>query len=116
MKTKLIPIMILALLSTIFSGCSTQPVESFFPEGHIDKARYTRTGKVSSTTVEADNFVKTNTEVSAERLTLKHSNLWMPNIEISLEGYRRMRKPDEPKAEPVTTPPPPETAVQVAAK
>jgi ABC-type glycerol-3-phosphate transport system substrate-binding protein len=83
---------VLALAAALaLSGCASIDAESFFPEGKADSARYTRTGKFSSTTVEVEKFVKSPEKTTADRLTLKHSNAWIPNLELVIEGYERKR-------------------------
>lgn len=94
MKTA-IRLAMIAAIASLLSGCATNTADSFFPEGHAAKARYTRTGKFSSTTVEADNFTKTAQKVTADKLRLNHSNAWMPNLELVIEGYERVRNADE---------------------
>jgi hypothetical protein len=86
--------MLLSLLS-LLTGCATRTADDFLPEGKAEKARYVRTGKFSSTTLEADKWEKTPERVTAERLRLNHSNAWMPNVEVVVEGYERVRRPEE---------------------
>ncbi len=90
MKTRLALFLLVAALS---AGCVSSLVDQHLPEGKADKVRYTRTGKFSSTTIEADRFEKTAAHVSAERLTFKHSNAWLPNVELTAEGYSRAVAP-----------------------
>jgi hypothetical protein len=78
----------LAMLATLFlSACAS--FDSQLPEGKAAAFRYVRTGKFSSTTIEAKNFEKTATHVRADTWNVKHSNAWVPNVEITAEGYER---------------------------
>lgn len=103
MKTQGIIVPLLATFCVAsFSGCQhAARVADAIPEGKADSLRYTRTGKFSSTTVEATAWEKTDATVKAEQLHVRHSNAWMPNVEIELKGYERTRKP-ETSAEGVT--------------
>lgn len=80
-------LVIAMLLATLLSGCAS--FDAQLPEGKAAKMRYVRTGKFSSTTIEAENFERTAEAVKAARWTVKHSNAWMPNVEITAEGYER---------------------------
>lgn len=79
---------LLSALCLFFSGCATA-LDSLLPEGQAATVHYTRTGKFSSTTILAENFVKTTTQVKADRISVKHSNAWIPNIEVTATGYTR---------------------------
>jgi hypothetical protein len=81
-----------ALLS---GGCASvaKQIESF-PEGTADSLRYTRTGKFSSTTIEVADWDKNPETVKAAKISVKHSNVWMPNLELTAEGYERKRSPE----------------------
>lgn len=91
MKTKLSLLCALAGL-LLFSGCASF-IDQKLPEGSAAKIRYVRTGKFSSTTIEADNFQKTAAYVKADRITLQHSNAWLPNLTLTAEGYERIIAP-----------------------
>lgn len=75
-------------------GCSSvyDRLDRAIPDGEARKLRATVTGKFSNTIIEADGFKKTEAEVTAERMKERHSNAWLPNLEIEIEGYRRVRK------------------------
>jgi len=82
-----------ALVCISLSACSTvyDRLDASIPNGEARKLRATITGKFSSTTIEADGFKKTASEVTAERMYERHNNAWVPLIEIEIEGYRRSR-------------------------
>ncbi len=80
----------LLLLALLLGGCAS--FDQHLPDGKASKVRYTRTGKFSSTTIEADAFEKTETHVRAQRLSVRHSNAWIPNVEITALDYERVRK------------------------
>lgn len=85
-------IMLTALLSLFGSGCSTAgKILDQIPEGSATSIRYTRTGKFSTTTATVDGWEKTSQKVSADKLTLRHSNAWMPNVEVEMVDYKRDR-------------------------
>lgn len=79
----------MSLLLSVFSFSGCASFDTQLPDGKAAKVRYVRTGKFSSTTIEADNFEKTATHVKAERWHVQHSNAWIPNIEITALGYER---------------------------
>jgi ABC-type glycerol-3-phosphate transport system substrate-binding protein len=81
-------ILLLAALSLGLTGCAS--FDTGLPDGKAANFRYVRTGKFSSTTIEATNFDKTPERVKADRWNVKHSNAWIPNIEITAEGYERV--------------------------
>jgi hypothetical protein len=87
MKLKRLPLSLSLCLAFFFSGCAS--FDSQLPEGKAAAFRYVRTGKFSSTTIEAKNFEKTATHVRADTWNVKHSNAWVPNVEITAEGYER---------------------------
>lgn len=85
-------------LSLALAGCVLpRNVDAKLPQGHAAKVTATITGKFSNTNIEAENFVKTPDKVTADRIHFKHSNAWVPNVEITFEGYERERTPDEKK-------------------
>jgi uncharacterized protein YceK len=89
MKTR---IMIALLASLLSSGCSTVgKLVDEIPEGSATRIHYTRTGKFSTTSATVEGWSKTENEVKAERLEIRHSNAWMPNVAIELEDYVRSR-------------------------
>ena len=95
---------ILTLLSVLtiglcFGGCSSiyDRLDKAIPDGEARKLRATVTGKFSSTTIEADGFKKTETEVTAERMYERHNNAWVPLVELEIEGYKRVRKSPQQK-------------------
>lgn len=69
----------------LLTGCAS--LEKQLPEGRADKFRYNRTGKVSSTTIEAVGYEKDAQRIKAQSWSLTHSNIWQPNIQISAENY-----------------------------
>jgi hypothetical protein len=93
MKSKL-QLLILMLIASLFSGCMSR-LDGFVPPITASKLNYTRTGKFSSTTVNAEGLTREGNKVKVEKLTIRHSNAWIPNIEITAEGYERTVKPDE---------------------
>ena len=85
--------LLLLVLAVTATGCTSvyDRLDKSIPEGEARKLRATVTGKFSSTTIEADGFRKTPTEVTAERMFERHNNAWVPLIEIEIEGYKRVR-------------------------
>jgi hypothetical protein len=81
---KLLPLLAVCAV-LLLTGCAS--IEKQLPEGRADKFRYTRTGKASSTTIEAAKYEKDAHRIKAESWSLTHSNLWVPNIQISAENY-----------------------------
>lgn len=76
------------------AGCVSayDRLDRAIPDGEARHLKAVVTGKFSSTTIEAENFVKTPEEVTASRLHQRHSNAWVPLIEITVDGYKRKRK------------------------
>lgn len=93
MKTT-IQLLTLMLLASFLSGCVGK-IDSLVPPITAQKLNYTRTGKFSSTTVAVEGLRHEGDKVKADKLTVHMSNAWIPNIEISAEGYERTIKPDE---------------------
>lgn len=77
----------LAMLSLLFSACAS--FDTHLPQGKAGKVRYVRTGKFSSTTIEAEGYERTATHVRATHWSVKHSNAWIPNVEIEATDYER---------------------------
>lgn len=77
----------LAMFSLLFSACAS--FDTHLPEGKAGKVRYVRTGKFSSTTIEAEGYERTATHVTAAHWSVKHSNAWVPNVEIEATDYQR---------------------------
>lgn len=89
---------ILFALSLALAGCVVpRNVDRLLPEGHATKVTAVVTGKFSNTNIEADNYVKSVDKVTADKIHFKHSNAWVPNVEVTFEGYERARGPDEKK-------------------
>ena len=95
MKKTINALALTALLSLFGSGCASVAKQlDSFPEGSADSLRYTRTGKFSSTTIEVAEWDKNPETVKAGKITVKHSNVWVPNLELTAEGYERKRSPE----------------------
>lgn len=89
MKTlRRLPFVCLVYFVVALSGCAS--FDAQLPNGKADKVRYVRTGKFSSTTIVAEGFEKTPDRVKATHWTVKHSNAWIPNIEIEADNYERV--------------------------
>lgn len=88
---KKLTLIAMLLSSLLLSACAS--FDAGLPNGKADKVRYVRTGKFSSTTIEAEKFEKTDQRVTAGRWSVKHSNAWIPNVEITAEGYERVLVP-----------------------
>lgn len=88
--------MLSVFMSLLASGCSSvgKQVDKL-PQGEAASIHYVRTGKFSSTTIELENFLKDEESVSADVMRVKHSNAWMPNIEITAKGYKRLRSQED---------------------
>lgn len=87
--------LVLVMFLSFLAGCATGPIDKLLPEGSAKHARATYTGKFSSTTVEAENLKKTPEQVTAAKITLKHSNMWVPNVEFTADDYVRNRSAKE---------------------
>lgn len=85
----LVLIVACALLS---GGCATitKQLDSL-PAGSAQEVHYTRTGKFSSTTIIARGYAKDEKQTTVTELSVRHSNAWMPNLEIVAKGYQRIR-------------------------
>lgn len=85
--------LIFILIALSVTGCTsiTRSIDKALPEGRADKVTGTITGKFSSTHVEAEKFVKDSLHVTAEKLHVRHSDYWVPNIELEITGYERVR-------------------------
>lgn len=95
MKKQITSLTLTALLSLFGSGCASVAKQlDTFPEGTADSLRYTRTGKFSSTTIEVAEWDKNLETVKAAKISVKHSNVWVPNLELTAEGYERKRTPE----------------------
>lgn len=91
-------LIVLLTISLALAGCVVpSKIDAKLPQGHATKVTATITGKFSNTNIEAENFVKTADKVTADKIHFKHSNAWVPNVEITFEGYERERTPDEKK-------------------
>lgn len=62
------------------------------PAGSADEVTYTRTGKFSSTQIHVEGWKKDGTQASADVLTVQHSNAWIPNLNFTAKGYKRIRE------------------------
>lgn len=89
MKLLLLLVSILALC-----GCASveQQIDKSIPDGKAKKVTATVTGKFSSTQFTAEDFVKTPEKVTASKLHLRHSDVYVPLIEVEYEDYERERK------------------------
>lgn len=95
MKPKL-QLLTLMLLASLFSGCMNR-IDALVPPITADSLSYTRTGKFSSTTVNVDGLKHDGDKVKAAKITIRHSNAWIPNVDIAVVGYERVLKPGEAK-------------------
>jgi hypothetical protein len=93
MKSKL-QLLALMIIASLFAGCANG-IDGFVPPITASKLDYTRTGKFSSTTVKVEGLKHVGDKVTAERITIQHSNAWIPNVQITAEGYERTIKPSE---------------------
>lgn len=93
MKTTL-QLLTLMIIASLFSGCVGK-LDGFVPPITAQKLNYTRTGKFSSTTVAVEGLRQEGDKVKADKLTIHHSNAWIPNVDITAEGYERTLKPGE---------------------
>lgn len=81
----------LVLASFLSGGCTsiTRQLDAL-PARSAAELHYTRTGKFSSTTIMAKGYNNDGAVTFIEDLTVRHSNAWMPNLEIIAKGYRRI--------------------------
>ena len=96
---RIISLLCVVVFVALMGGCASvyDRLDKAIPEGEARKLRATVTGKFSSTSIEADGFRKTETEVTAERMYERHNNAWVPLVEIEIEGYKRVRKTPQQK-------------------
>lgn len=96
---RIIILLCLVLVALFWGGCASvyDRLDKAIPDGEARKLRATVTGKFSSTTIEADGFKKSETEVTAERMYERHNNAWVPLVELEIEGYKRVRKAPQQK-------------------
>lgn len=94
----------LLLAAFLLGGCAsiTKQLDSL-PAASVDEGRYTRTGKFSSTTIDLKGYSNNGRETTANEISVRHSNQWMPNVEFTAKGYRRIhntpiKKEDPPEA------------------
>lgn len=93
MKTKLL-IALSMILASFFAGCANR-IDGFVPPVTAQKLNYTRTGKFSSTTVNVEGLRRDGEKIHADKVVIRHSNAWIPNVEITAEGYERTLQNDE---------------------
>lgn len=83
------------ILASLFSGCAN--VDKMIPAITAAQLNYTRTGKFSTTTVEAKNLKRETGTLTADEISIRHSNAWMPNVEIKVTGYVRQLNAEDGK-------------------
>lgn len=90
---KTIASIIILAAGLLLGGCAHvfDSIDQNLPEGSAAKVSYTRTGKFSSTTFDADAWEKTPERVSAKRIVMQHTNAWIPNIKVEVLDYERPR-------------------------
>lgn len=92
---KSIASLVLAVLATFaLTACqsATQLMDNAIPDGKAKSVVATVTGKWSSTQFTAENFEKTPDKVKADVLHFRHSDAYVPLIEIEYKGYERERE------------------------
>lgn len=97
MKTRyLLPLS--AGLALVLAGCGTLhgDLRKAIPECNWEEFSATITGKFSSTKISAAGVVKRGEEFTARELHVRHSNAWVPLIEIDATGYKSGPKPAAP--------------------
>lgn len=78
------------LIAFLSGGCTSINKQlDALPAANADEVHYVRTGKFSSTTIVARGFANDGKQTTVNELTVRHSNLWIPNLEIIAKGYRR---------------------------
>lgn len=93
-----------ALLVLACSGCASRLASSLqrMPDGAFQRLVFQETGKFTSTTVTGAGVVKDNGKLTADSLTIEHTDPWFPKISLQVEGYQvqlsaaEKRKPIEP--------------------
>lgn len=91
--------LVFLLLILASSGCTITRFETHLrslPDGHFDSVRLVEDGKFSSTTIEATKLDKTGNLITAEKMHAHHSNAWVPNLELTIEGWRVDVTPPKP--------------------
>jgi hypothetical protein len=84
---KTLPALCIAVL--IFSGCSSLPgdLRKNIPNGSWESIELTITGKFSATKIVGAGVVKDGDSITAKELHIRHSNAWVPLIEVNAVGY-----------------------------
>lgn len=91
----------LVLASFLSGGCTSISRQlDALPARSAAELHYTRTGKFSSTTITAKGYNNDGEVTYVEDLTIRHSNAWMPNLEIVAKGYRRIHEAKKGAAQP----------------
>jgi len=78
---------ILLLAAVLLNGCASirRDVLAVIPDGRWKKIDGTITGKFSSTTIHGVDVVKEADKLMAGSLSIRHSNAWVPLIQLTLE-------------------------------
>ena len=87
MKTAIL-LTVTMLLGLLFSGCTSAATKHLqvLPDASYKSVKATITGKFSSTQVEGTNVTVQGGELKAGTLHLRHSNVYVPLIELELEA------------------------------
>lgn len=81
-------------VTVLLSGClSTESILKTLPNGSADEFTYIRGGKFSAGTFKFLDYKKDESRVSATLFNAHHSNVWIPNVEISAKNFVLGLKP-----------------------
>lgn len=85
----------LLLAVLLLSGCGTldKDLAKGLPKGTWKDVTATVTGKFSATKITAVGVINDGKVITAEELHIRHSNVWVPLIEIDAVGYTKPLKP-----------------------
>lgn len=80
------------LAGLLFGGCQTGlALEKLVPDVSAAELSYERTGKFSNTQVHIVGLVSEPARVTAEQVEIRHSNAWMPKLELRVREYERLK-------------------------
>lgn len=85
-------LLLIATIATLGSGCASLNVDKLLPEGSAESAEIKAAGPFGATNLTVVNFVKTETEVTADSIDAVIHSPVQPVIEVRLKGYRRFRR------------------------
>lgn len=95
----LAPLVVLAAVVLIFSGCTAGLSQRLarMPDGRFATATLQETGKFTSTTIKLTAATKDNGLLTAEHISVSHTNPWLTKFEFEAQGYVVQLTPAEKK-------------------